>query len=407
MKFVFRISPYLLLFLIVYSREIYAQNINADTVYVASTSMIQITFHSPIDKASMPNGDRSYEITVTSDAMSIMVTALKKNTKDQLLIVKEGNREHKLLLCYKENTAPRLIDWSDLKKLDEHVKKNRVPAAENETVKDAGHKTPQQASTAVNPAVQPAETVAEKNRNALAEANLLFKQGRLQEARQKYMSITDPAFADLIPPRITEIDKQLKKQQQAAKTGEKEDSVKQYMVKGDKALRAGLFEEAEINYAAALKINPNSAVLKKKLSDIQVKKTSLAFNVLKKKADSAFQKKDFETAKMAYEEALTIRAGDNYATGRLRDIQVSQNEPKYLEAKRIDSVKGVEYKKAVSTADKLYELKGYDIAAEEYRRALRIFPDSSYPGNQLKKISQLRPDAQKEQPSKEIKHKQR
>lgn len=439
-----------------------AQNIVNDTVYVSTSSIIEIIFNSPIEKAVMPNGDGSYESTVSGNTRSIMINALKKNAKDQPLIVNEGTREHKFILSFKEATPAIRIDWSDLKKLTAHTNNiQQSPSKKNRrelralSKKQAGDGANVQDTIKKPPAE---ESEAEKSRKALVNANEWYKKGLWQEAKAAYGLVTDPDMSDFVNFRIEDINKKLQEEEKKKKeemdknykeamvkaktltasgkyteaydyliqalenrpndadaqarlslikkkltdldlvneNKKKETQFTNYVARGDEAFKGNQFENAITNYEAALKIRPGNQGLVKKLADTKKAINNESFQDWKRKGDNALQKGDMNGAKTYYEEAVKIKPQDAYVMKQLAQLNNLQNKLEHNEGStKTDSLKTVEYRRAIFTADHFYDAKNYDFALEEYKRATRIFQDSTYPGNQIKKINQLRANSSK------------
>ena len=158
--------------------------------------------------------------------------------------------------------------------------------------------------------------------------------------------------------------------------------------KGDLAVKAKRYLEADNLYDTAQKLDPTNTLIAPKRKKIKPQVAEERFKIARVSGDSLFKQNNYGDAQLAYEEALTHKPGNPYVLGQLEKIRkhtTVQLKRKY-------------YQEAITIADKARDGKEYLKAISEYQRAGRIFPDSSYPGKQIQYINQL----QKEQPNKSV-----
>src|SRR4051812_24385137 len=101
------------------------------------------------------------------------------------------------------------------------------------------------------------------------------------------------------------------------------------------------------------------------------------------KADAAFGKKEYTTAKAGYQDALTIKRAEPYPLGKIKEIEkllgdVSKNSQ--LEA---------DYKAAIAKADQAFGAKSYDAAKGSYTDVLKLKAAEGYPKSKLDEIAKL------------------
>lgn len=101
------------------------------------------------------------------------------------------------------------------------------------------------------------------------------------------------------------------------------------------------------------------------------------------KADGAFSKKDYVTAKAAYQEALTFKKGEAYPVGKIVEIE------KLISDEAKNAQKEADYKAAIAKADQSFGTKNYDAAKVSYTEALKLKPTEAYPKSKLDEISKL------------------
>jgi hypothetical protein len=126
MKRVKQYAVFLSLGLLLVKSEIKAQEINGDTIYVDSKSVVAVRFPSlPTNFYTNPP-DASYNLVSLPTGFTII--AKKKNTDPADLFVIENKRTHKFIIVYKKqtgldnNSLSSDYDFSTAKKLKERVK---------------------------------------------------------------------------------------------------------------------------------------------------------------------------------------------------------------------------------------------------------------------------------------------
>ncbi|HET6227302.1 MAG TPA: hypothetical protein VFF27_13545 [Bacteroidia bacterium] len=101
------------------------------------------------------------------------------------------------------------------------------------------------------------------------------------------------------------------------------------------------------------------------------------------KADAAFGKKDYATARAGYQDALTIKRAEPYPLGKISEID------KLLADASKNSQLEADYKAAIAKGDASFGSKSYDAAKSSYTDALKLKPAESYPKSKLDEIDKL------------------
>lgn len=89
-------------------------------------------------------------------------------------------------------------------------------------------------------------------------------------------------------------------------------------------------------------------------------------------ADSAFAKKDYQTARLNYEKASALNSKEEHPKNRI------------TECDRLIPVQNAEYKKLVRRADSCFEIKAWDCAKDFYLKAVSVKPTEPYARDQAK-----------------------
>ncbi|NVO19307.1 MAG: hypothetical protein HXX13_06375 [Bacteroidetes bacterium] len=145
------------------------------------------------------------------------------------------------------------------------------------------------------------------------------------------------------------------------------------------------YENAYIYFQQALSINPDGQYPKtmaKRLGNPRFQD-----NILVKNYDAEVQNADYlslagnsEAAMIGYQRCLSMQPGDDYVTSRVRElsstITTSANTRKA-------------YQLAISNGDISMEAYNYSKALSEYKYALILRPEESYPKNKIEEVSRL------------------
>ncbi|MBN1821947.1 MAG: hypothetical protein JXR31_06100 [Prolixibacteraceae bacterium] len=149
------------------------------------------------------------------------------------------------------------------------------------------------------------------------------------------------------------------------------------------------FETAEKLYNNAMKIKPNEKYPRERLNAIVNSKKDILikerYDALIAEADLLFDSEDYNKSRNKYLEALKVIEGDEYAQGRIDEIDAilaalakAEQERKELERK---------YSQAIAFADKEFGEGGYSNALKYYNEALNLKPEETYPSQQVEKIN--------------------
>lgn len=111
--------------------------------------------------------------------------------------------------------------------------------------------------------------------------------------------------------------------------------------------------------------------------------TESKYNAAIAKADAAFSKKDYTTAKTGYQDALTIKKGEAYPVSKIVEIE------KILADAAKNAQLEADYKAAITKADQAFGTKNYDVAKGSYTDALKLKPAENYPKSKLDEIAKL------------------
>jgi tetratricopeptide (TPR) repeat protein len=112
-------------------------------------------------------------------------------------------------------------------------------------------------------------------------------------------------------------------------------------------------------------------------------------------ADNAFNNNKFDEAITSYQEALMIKKGDQYATRRLKEIDL-QKASLEAENNRLKKLQN-DYNALIAGADTDFRNKEYAKSKGKYQQALTMKPAEVLPKEQIARIDQILGELQKEE----------
>ena len=238
------------------------------------------------------------------------------------------------------------------------------------------------------------EAIEKAYKEAITQADALYNQNKLEEARTYYMKANELKPAESYPPsRINNIDKLL------AANKSTEEKYNKFISLADQSFATNDYQSAKSNYQQALTIKPEEAYPKQRIAEIdnilaQQKNKEAADNYSKfiALADAAFNKEDFAVAKNNYRQASGYKPEEQYPIDRIAEID-------RIIAQRAANQSN--YNDAITRADRLYKASKWEDAKAVYQEALNIFPTEQYPQGRIAEIDNklfaLRSAAEKEQ----------
>ncbi|MBI2271925.1 MAG: hypothetical protein HYU69_16410 [Bacteroidetes bacterium] len=271
---------------------------------------------------------------------------------------------------------------------------------------------------------------------AIARADKSFAANDLVSAKSGYSEASGLKPAEKYPQdKLAEIEKILSEKaakaanekERAAKEKELNDKYAAAIAKGDKAFTTKdyLGAKTAFNEAATLKLNEEYP--KAKLNEIEKLLREAANKEASEKEKAAREKeinekytlamtrgnksltaKDYEGAKTAYNEALTLKPLEQLPKDKLAEIQ------RLLQAAEADKASAVKekelndkYNAVIASADKAFSARDYTLARTGYTTGLTLKSAEKYPQDKLAEIEKILADiagkesAQKEKKAKE------
>jgi tetratricopeptide (TPR) repeat protein len=143
------------------------------------------------------------------------------------------------------------------------------------------------------------------------------------------------------------------------------------------------YDQAKINYQNALKNKPDEAYPIQKLGEIERLVSDLEtlqanYARIIAYADVKFKAKEFKEAKSKYIEASAMFPKEEYPVTKIEEINL------YFKSDNLKMQQS--YDKSIADADKFFASNIFDQALESYRIAKSINPDESYPDEMINRI---------------------
>lgn len=241
--------------------------------------------------------------------------------------------------------------------------------------------------------------MGEKYAAAITKADASLAQKDYEGAKSSYNEAAGFKPSEKYPKdKIAEINGILAKEMGAK---ELEKKYADAISKGDAAMGTKDYTSAKTQYTAALALKPSEQYPKDKLAEVDKELAAIAaakdkdaaqkaleakYSAAITKGDKALAAKTYDAAKAAYNEALSIKSGEQYPKDKITEIDKlladssSEKDKAALEAK---------YKAAIAKADKALALKTYDAAKAGYNEALGLKAEEQYPKDKIAEIEKI------------------
>ncbi len=235
---------------------------------------------------------------------------------------------------------------------------------------------------------------------AIKQADILFKQEDLKEAKKFYQQALYFLPAEAYPKKqIVAIDQLFIQQHKLAQEQAKREEEYQDLIdEADKLYKRDRFDEARSLYAKAKELKPNDEYVLYKLEDIQavkeLKQKDDDYLRLVNEGDKYFEQKQYSEAKTAFSGANQLKPDEKYPPRKLAEIEdlLKREEQLQKHQAKIDKA----YNDYLQAADQQFQDGKFEEARPNYLSASNIKPEEAYPRKQLAAIDDLLNNASKE-----------
>ncbi len=252
-------------------------------------------------------------------------------------------------------------------------------------------------------------------KDLIAEGDRLFAREDYGDAKSTFAEAAQLKPEETYPPEMMDkIDGLIAEQERlvqaaaeaeaarlAAIQAEKDKNYNDAIARADELFSAESYEESRNEYRAALEIKPNESYPQQRIDEIgtvlsQLSAAQKAYEEAVAEADREFRREGWDAAIAAYNTAKQAKADETYPYEQLAKIDsiVSTRErlareEAEAEAARLAAIqaeKDKNYNDAITRADELFSAENYEESRKEYRTALDIKPDESYPKQRIDEI---------------------
>ena len=213
------------------------------------------------------------------------------------------------------------------------------------------------------------------------ESGNRFMQSKNYDAARDQFSIA----VNIKPEEKTARDKMAEAEKLAKAQLEMQKQYNKLIEDADKLYTSGKMTEARAVYQQASELNPGERYPQQRINEIDTKAAADkalkdSYEKVLAEADDAYMERDFNTAKLKYEQAQRIKPGDNYPKSMLERVAEGMAQMKDAQQN---------YQSAIAGADKMFNTKDYETALLAYQNASKILPGEKYPAAQIEKITEI------------------
>jgi len=277
----------------------------------------------PLWQKEKENGDHYYKAGNYADARKSYIESLRLNPSNELIasLLKETELRLEEIRLNEENylieinIADSLIKTNDYSKAKAHYEKSLTFKA-NEIY-------PKSQIDICNKKIEE-ERINNIYNSNLAEADALFINKRYNEALEKYNEAYKlKPKEEYAYNKIQEINTILINQEFA-----------ELIIKGKTAMQQGKYEQAKAHFNQAKSIKPNDNEAnnlynqaQNKINEIEKAKADKEYADLINNGDVAFNKKEYDVARVYYQQALRIKPNQQYPKTKIEQIEDMYKKP--------------------------------------------------------------------------------
>ncbi len=216
--------------------------------------------------------------------------------------------------------------------------------------------------------------------NAIFKADAFFAEKKYQESKNAYSQAIAVKSNEQYPKqRIAEIDQLL------ANKKALEEKYNALIAAADQLFLNESYPEAKTSYSRAIQLKPTEAYPKQKIAEIDAllmsrKQLGDKYNAAIAAADQQFNNKQYNDARVTYNNASQIKSSEPYPKQRIAEIDQILLSQQELAGR---------YNNIIATADGHFNSKNYSDAKTTYTNALQLKPNEAYPKQKIAEIDQI------------------
>ncbi len=187
--------------------------------------------------------------------------------------------------------------------------------------------------------------------------------------------------------RQKELDKDATDAEKAV--AENEAKFNQFVKDGEAAMGKQNFQDAVLNFKAALEIKPNDLIVKGKLGDAETKYNALQaknkldadYSAALDAGDGFIRTEEFQKAIDSYNAALALKPGEKYPTDQIALAT------KTMEERAANMKKQEQFNALMAEGEKLFKDKEYENSLAKYQEAKKVFPDDKEVARKITEVT--------------------
>jgi tetratricopeptide (TPR) repeat protein len=362
-------------------------------------------YNNKIQQADAAFDKENYKTAKSHYSEALFIKPDKQYPKDQIDKIDEllAQKAREKAQQEKQNKAySEAIDRGDaMFRMEEY---SQAKSAYNEALSIKPNETyPQERIDKINDILAEQEAEARAYENAIARGDELFNSEDYRQSKSAYNKALEIKPNESYPKdQINKIDNILARQ--LVQKREREAKNKKYqnaINTADQLFNARQYEDARIAYNQALKVKPEEEYPANKIDEIdrilaeKRREKEEAYNRAITKADNLMDSENYEKARSSYRDALDIKPDENYPENQINKIEriLAEMKRKREEKARKERL----YTEQIDKADNYYKKNDYYNAKIHYRKALEYKPDEQYPKNRLTLIERKLEDFERVQ----------
>ncbi len=217
-------------------------------------------------------------------------------------------------------------------------------------------------------------------KDIIKRADSLFDIQRYQSAMDEYREALEVKPGETYP-----VDQIASVESLIAEKRQRDEAYAELISEADRLFINRSYESARAEYEKALGLKPAEVYPKQRMEEISEilgrrDREFERYNTAIRRGDQYLGQGNYLQARDAYQDALTMRAGEAYPRIKLAEVE------ELLAAERSESL---DYQQNVELGDRLFNQMQYFQARDAYHRALNASPGADYPVRRIQEINEL------------------
>lgn len=351
---------------------------------------------------AMASGTKAFDLQDYSTASAAFKTALGIKKDDTLAKEKLGQSEAMIAQLARMSQAYS----ATITEANKQLTNKNYTAARDKYAEALNYKEdaeyPKTQITKIDELLAQIEAEAAKRKEfdiAVAQGETFLKASNLEKAKELYTTAYNLIPSEALPPKkISDINSLIaEKMRKEADAEATLNAYKNVIERADKHFNDKEYNSAKLVYNEALIILPTEkypedqlALIQKLLADQLEQNYKAAIT----KGDSFFNTNSLEQAENAYKEALVLKKDDKYAVQKINEI-LNKKAEIVAENNKLKQLND-QYNSLIADATNDFNVKEYLKSKDKYLKASVLKPTETFPKEQIAKIDQILDEIKRE-----------